>query len=79
MLGGPYEASLVPTSVDWSDRVVIMVTTHFGLLSGLAWAPKKGHLGPKGPFWSPWRAWKGPGGPDLMDGRDGWDGWTSEI
>ena len=39
VLGGPYGASLVPTSVDWSDRVVIVVTTHFGLLSGLAWAP----------------------------------------
>ena len=36
MLGGSYGATLVPTSVGWSNRVVIMVTTHFGLLSGLA-------------------------------------------
>ena len=44
MLGGPYGATLVPTSVSWSNRVVIMVTTHFSLLSGLAWALKRAVL-----------------------------------
>ena len=60
LLSAPEEADLVPTSADWSDWVEIMVTTHFGLVSGLFWAPrdsKRARFGPKCPFW---RAQKGP-------------------
>ena len=56
---GPRGPDLVPTAADWSDWVRIMVTTHFGLVSGLFWAPsgpKRAHLGPKCPLLAP----KGP-------------------
>ena len=46
---GPY---LVPTAANWSEWVGIMVTTHFGLILGLFWAPKKDPFWPrKDPFW----------------------------
>ena len=43
---------LVPTATDWSDWAGIMVTTHFGLVSGLFWAtrdPKRAFLASKRP------------------------------
>ena len=36
----PLRLDLVPTATDWSDWVGIMVTTHFGLVLGLFWAPR---------------------------------------
>ena len=50
VLGGPRGPDLVPTAADWSDWVGIMVTTHFGLVMGLFWAPrapKRTRFGPK--------------------------------
>ena len=46
-----------------------MVTTHFGLVSGLFWAPrapKRARFGPERPFWGLRRSEEGPGGPDLV-------------
>ena len=40
---GPGGPNLVPTATDCSAWVKLMVTTHFGLLSALSWAPR----GPK--------------------------------
>ena len=51
---GQEESNLVPTATNWSDWVRIMVTIHFGLISGLSWAPrapKRASFGPKRPFW----------------------------
>ena len=47
---GPGGPDLVPTAADWSDRDVIIVTTHFGLVLGLFCAPKRARFGPKCPF-----------------------------
>ena len=44
---GPGGPDLVPTAVNWSDWVGIMVTTHFGLILGRFWAPKRTQIGPK--------------------------------
>ena len=46
-LGGP---DLVPTAADWSNGIGHMVTTHFGLLSALSWAPKGPVLAQNVPF-----------------------------
>ena len=49
---GPKGPDLVPTATDWSDWAGIMVTTHFGLVSGLFWAtrdPKRAFLASKRP------------------------------
>ena len=43
--------NIVKNAPNWSDWVGVMVTTHFGLVLGLLWAPR-GPKGPqKGPFW----------------------------
>ena len=60
---GPRGPDLVPTAANWSDWVGVMVTSHFGLVLGLLWAPrvpKRARFGPKCPFWGPWRSWEGP-------------------
>ena len=52
LLEVPEGPDLVPTATDWSDWVGIMVTTHFGLVSGLFWAtrdPKRAFLASKRP------------------------------
>ena len=50
---GPGGSDLVPTSTDQPAWAGLMVTTHFGLVSGLYWAPggsKKARFGPKCPL-----------------------------
>merc|ERR1712212_1170627 len=69
VLEGPRGPDLVPTAPNWSDWVGVMVTTHFGLVLGLLWAPlgpKRARFGPKRPFWGSPRVLKGPRGPDLI-------------
>ena len=39
-LEGLWVPDLVPTAADWSNRIGHMVTTHFGLVLGLFWAPR---------------------------------------
>ena len=56
IFGGPGGPDLVPTAADWSNRISHMVTTHFGLLTALSWAPrgpKRAGFGPKCPFLGP--------------------------
>ena len=72
---GPRGPDLVPTVASWSDWVGVMVTTHFGLVLGLLWAPrgpKRARFGPKMHFWGPWRSWEGPRGPDLVPTAANW-------
>ena len=60
---------LVPIAADWSNWVGVMVATHFGLVSGLFWAPrdpKRAHFGRKCPFWGLRRDSEGPRGPHLV-------------
>ena len=50
---GPGGPNLVPTATDCSAWVKLMVSTHFGLVSSLFWAPwgpKRASFGPKCPF-----------------------------
>ena len=75
VLEGPRGPDLVPTAPNWSDWVGVMVTTHFGLVLGLLWAPrgsKRARFGPKCPFWGPWRSLEGPRGPDLAPTAVNW-------
>ena len=56
---GPPEPDLVPTAADWSNAIGHMVTTHFGLVSALFWAPwgpKRASFGPFGGLRGPRRA-----------------------
>ena len=76
---GPRGPDLVPTAADWSDWVRIMVTTHFGLVSGLFWVPrdtKRARFGSKIPFWGPQRDSEGPGGPDVVPTAANWSDWA---
>ena len=60
---------MVPIAADWSDWVGVMVTTHFGLVSDLFWAPrnpKRTPFGRKCPFWGSWRDSEGPREPHLV-------------
>ena len=50
---GPGGPDLVPTAADWSDKDVIIVTTHFGLVSGLSGPPKGPVLAQNAPFGDP--------------------------
>ena len=53
---GPRGQNLVLTATGCSARVKLMVTTHFGLVSVLFWAPrgpKRASFGPKCPFLGP--------------------------
>ena len=56
LLSAQEGADLVPTSADWSDWVGIMVTIHFGMVSGLFWAPRDS----KRVFWSQIEPRRGP-------------------
>ena len=50
---GPGGPDLVPTSADWSAWAGLMVAIHFGLLSGLYWAPggsKRARFAQKSPL-----------------------------
>ena len=76
---GPGGPDLVPTAADWSDRDVIIVTTHFGLVLGLFCAPKRARFGPKCPFWRPRRSSEGPRGPDLVPTAANWSAWVRLI
>ena len=70
---------LVPTAADWSDWAGTMVSTHFGLVSGLFWAtrdPKRARFGPKCPFWRSQRSSEGPQGPDLVPTATDWSDWA---
>ena len=70
---------MVPTATDWSDRAGTMVTTPFGLVSGLFWAtrdPKRARFGPKCPFWRSQRSSEGPLGPDLVPTATDWSDWA---
>ena len=76
---GPRGPDLVPTAPNWSDWVGVMVTTHFGLVLGLIWAPrgpKRARFGPKRPFWGSQTDSKGPGGPDLVPTAVNWSDWV---
>ena len=53
---GPPEPDLVPTAADWSNAIGHMVTTHFGLVSALFWAP----WGPKRAIFGPFGGLRGP-------------------
>ena len=67
--------NLRQTASDWSDWVGIMVTTTFGLVSGLPGlsGPQKGPvLAPKGPLGAP----EGLGGPDLVPTAADWSDWV---
>ena len=78
-LEGP---DLVPTAADWSDWVGNMVTTHFGLESGLFWVPrdhKRTRFGPKCPFWGSQRSSEGPWGPDLVPTAADWSDWVGSM
>ena len=69
---------MVPTATNWSDLVGIMVTIHFGLISGLSWAPrapKRASFGPERPFWESQRYLEGPKGPDLIPTVTDWSDW----
>ena len=51
---GPRGPDSVPTAANWSDWIGVMVTTHFGLVLDLLWAPrapKRACFGPKRPSW----------------------------
>ena len=53
---GPRGPNLVLTATGCSAWVKLMVTTHFGLVSAIFWAPmgpKRASFGPKCPFWGP--------------------------
>ena len=56
VLGEPEGPDLAPTAADWSNAIGHMVTTHFGLVLALFWAPKRG----------PQRSQEGPRGPNLV-------------
>ena len=56
VLGEPEGPDLAPTAADWSNAIGHMVTTHFGLVLALFWAPKRG----------PQRSQEGPQGPNLV-------------
>ena len=82
VLEGPRGPDLVPTAPNWSDWVGVMVTTHFGLVLGLLWAPrgpKRARFGPKCPFWGPWRSLEGPRGPDLAPTAVNWSDWVEVM
>ena len=73
---------MVPTAANWSDWVGVMVTSHFGLVLGLLWAPrgpKRARFGPKMPFWGPWRSWEGHRGPDLVPTAANWSDWVGVM
>ena len=56
-----------------------MVSTHFGLVSGLFWAtrnPKRTRFGPKCPFWRSKRSSEDPQGPDLVPTATDWSDWV---
>ena len=56
-----------------------MVTTHFGLVSGLFWAPrdtKRARFGPKCPFLGSQRSSEGPQGTDLVHTAADWPDWV---
>ena len=57
----------------WPDRDVIMVTTHFDLVSGLGWAPKRAFFWPKMPFLDTPEI---IGGPDLVPTAVDWSVWV---
>ena len=79
VLRGPGGPDLVPTTADWSSGIGHMVTTHFGLVSALFWAPrgpKRAIFGPKCPFWWPQRSQEGPGGPNLVPTAIGCSAWV---
>ena len=76
---GQEGSNLVPTATNWSDLVGIMVTIHFGLISGLSWAPrapKSASFGPERPFWESQRYLEGPKGPDLIPTVTDWSDWV---
>ena len=75
---GQEGSNLVPTATNWSDLVGIMVTIHYGLISGLSWAPrapKSASFGPERPFWESQRYLEGPKGPDLIPTVTDWSDW----
>ena len=67
VLGEPGGPDLVPTTADWSNAIGHMVTTHFGLVLALFWAPKRG----------PQRSQEGPRGPNLVPTATGSSAWVT--
>ena len=67
VLGEPGGPDLVPTTADWSNAIGHMVTTHFGLVLALFWAPKRG----------PQRSQEGPRGPNLVPTATGSSTWVT--
>ena len=70
---------MVLTAADWSNGIGHMVTTHFGLVSALFWAPrgpKRAIFGPKCPFWWPQRSQESPRGPNLVPTASSCSAWV---